>query len=43
MQGESEVHKSTIILGRPFLMTANTKIVVHKAAISMEFGEDIVQ
>ena len=33
---------STLILGRPFLMTARTKIDVHTGTLSMEFGDDTV-
>ncbi|XP_027344967.1 uncharacterized protein LOC113857369 [Abrus precatorius] len=31
---------STLILGRPFLMTVKTKIDVHTGTLSMEFGDD---
>ncbi|RDX88698.1 Retrovirus-related Pol polyprotein from transposon 17.6, partial [Mucuna pruriens] len=34
---------STLILGRPFLMTAKTKIDVHAGTLSMEFGDTLVQ
>ncbi|RDX98101.1 hypothetical protein CR513_19028, partial [Mucuna pruriens] len=34
---------STLILGRPFLMTARTKIDVHVGTFSMEFGDTLVQ
>ncbi|XP_027347998.1 uncharacterized protein LOC113859416 [Abrus precatorius] len=33
---------STLILGRPFLMTTKTKIDVHTGTLSMEFGDDTV-
>jgi hypothetical protein len=32
-----------LILGRPFLKTAKTKIDVHLGTLSMEFGDDIIQ
>ncbi|RDY00680.1 hypothetical protein CR513_16116, partial [Mucuna pruriens] len=35
--------ESTLILGRPFLMTAKTKIDVHAGMLSMEFGDTLVQ
>ncbi|RDX93683.1 hypothetical protein CR513_24022, partial [Mucuna pruriens] len=34
---------STLILGRPFLMTAKTKIDVYAETLSMEFGYTLVQ
>ncbi|RDY12547.1 hypothetical protein CR513_02641, partial [Mucuna pruriens] len=34
---------STLILGRPLLMTARTKIDVHVGTLSMEFGDTLVQ
>jgi len=42
MENESSSHGSTLILGRPFLMTAKTKIDVHVGTLSMEFGDDVV-
>ena len=42
MQDESLSHKSTLILGHPFLRTVRTKIDVHASTLSMEFGDDIV-
>ncbi|RDY03525.1 hypothetical protein CR513_12889, partial [Mucuna pruriens] len=33
----------TLILGRPFLMIAKTKIDVHVGTLSMEFGDTLVQ
>jgi len=42
MQNEHSHHKSTLILGRPFLMTKKTKIDVYSGTLSMEFGEDLV-
>ncbi|RDX97218.1 hypothetical protein CR513_20019, partial [Mucuna pruriens] len=34
---------STLILGRPFLITAKTKIDMHIGTLSMEFGDTLVQ
>ncbi|RDX66312.1 hypothetical protein CR513_54926, partial [Mucuna pruriens] len=34
---------STLILGRPFLMTTRTKIDMHVETFSMEFGDTLVQ
>ncbi|RDX70806.1 hypothetical protein CR513_49904, partial [Mucuna pruriens] len=34
---------STLILGRPFLMTARTKTDVHAKTLLMEFGDNLVQ
>ncbi|RDX73199.1 hypothetical protein CR513_47219, partial [Mucuna pruriens] len=34
---------STLILGRPFLMIAKTKIDVHVGTLSMEFGDNLMQ
>ncbi|RDX68645.1 hypothetical protein CR513_52336, partial [Mucuna pruriens] len=34
---------STLILGRPFLMTSRIKIDVHARTLSMEFGDHLVQ
>jgi len=42
MENESSSHGSTLILGRPFFMTAMTKIDVHPGILSMEFGDDVV-
>ena len=42
MENESSNHGSTLILGRPFLMTARTEIDVHAGTLSMEFGDDVV-
>jgi len=42
MENESSNHGTTLILGRPFLMTARTKIDVHVGTRSMEFGDDVV-
>ncbi|RDX70780.1 hypothetical protein CR513_49934, partial [Mucuna pruriens] len=43
MDGEASGKESTVILGRPFLMTARTKIDVHAVMLSMEFGDTLVQ
>ncbi|RDX74943.1 hypothetical protein CR513_45236, partial [Mucuna pruriens] len=43
MEGETSRKESTLILGRPFLMTARTKIDVHTGTLSMEFGDTLVQ
>ncbi|RDX93984.1 hypothetical protein CR513_23689, partial [Mucuna pruriens] len=43
MEDETSGKESTLILGRPFLMTARTKIDVHIGTLSMEFGDTLVQ
>jgi len=44
MGGEdSNFGATTIILGRPFLKTASTKIDVHVGTLTMEFGDSLVQ
>ncbi|RDX97291.1 hypothetical protein CR513_19949, partial [Mucuna pruriens] len=43
MEDETSGKESTLILGRPFLMTARTKIVVNVGTLSMEFGDTLVQ
>ncbi|RDX89969.1 hypothetical protein CR513_28222, partial [Mucuna pruriens] len=43
MEDETSGKGSTLILGRPFLMTARTKINVHAETLSMEFGDTLVQ
>ncbi|RDX69644.1 hypothetical protein CR513_51210, partial [Mucuna pruriens] len=43
MEDETSGKGSTLILGRPFLMTARTKIDVHVGMLSMEFGDTLVQ
>ncbi|RDX98907.1 hypothetical protein CR513_18122, partial [Mucuna pruriens] len=43
MEDETPGKESTLILGRPFLMTARTKIDVHVGMLSMEFGDTMVQ
>ncbi|RDX95538.1 Retrovirus-related Pol polyprotein, partial [Mucuna pruriens] len=43
MEDETSGKRSTLILGRPFLMTARTKIDVHAGTLSMEFGDTLVQ
>ncbi|RDX84913.1 hypothetical protein CR513_33963, partial [Mucuna pruriens] len=42
MEDETSGKESTLILGRPFLMTARTKIDVHAEILSMEFGDTLV-
>src|SRR5215470_1975403 len=42
MEGESSASRALIILGRPFLRTAGTKIDVKAGTLSMEFGDDMV-
>ncbi|RDX73860.1 hypothetical protein CR513_46462, partial [Mucuna pruriens] len=43
MEDETSGKRSTLILGRPFLMTARTKIDVYAETLSMEFGDNLVQ
>ncbi|RDX78081.1 hypothetical protein CR513_41698, partial [Mucuna pruriens] len=43
MEDEKLGKGSTLILGRPFLMTSKTKIDVHAGTLSMEFGDTLVQ
>ncbi|RDY14003.1 hypothetical protein CR513_00989, partial [Mucuna pruriens] len=43
MDDETFEKDSTLILGRPFLMIARTKIDVHVGMLSMEFGDTLVQ
>ncbi|RDX66462.1 hypothetical protein CR513_54766, partial [Mucuna pruriens] len=43
MEDETPGKGSTLILGRPFLMTTRTKIDVHVGTLSMEFGDILVQ
>ncbi|RDX75971.1 hypothetical protein CR513_44086, partial [Mucuna pruriens] len=43
MEDEASGKESTLILGRPFLMTTKTKIDVHAGTLSMEFGDTLVQ
>ncbi|RDX81577.1 hypothetical protein CR513_37722, partial [Mucuna pruriens] len=43
MEDEKSGKESTVILGRPFLMSARTKIDVHAGMLSMEFGDTLVQ
>ncbi|RDX98575.1 hypothetical protein CR513_18485, partial [Mucuna pruriens] len=42
MEDETSGKGSTLILGRPFLMTARTKIDVHAGTLSMEFSDTLV-
>ncbi|RDX70508.1 hypothetical protein CR513_50236, partial [Mucuna pruriens] len=43
MEDETSGKESTLILGRPFLRTARTKIDVHAGTLSMEVGDTLVQ
>ncbi|RDX86705.1 Retrovirus-related Pol polyprotein from transposon 17.6, partial [Mucuna pruriens] len=43
MEDETSGKGSILILGRPFWMTARTKIDVHVRMLSMEFGDTLVQ
>ncbi|RDX82292.1 hypothetical protein CR513_36928, partial [Mucuna pruriens] len=43
MEDETLGKGTTLILGRPFLMTARTKIDVYAGTLSMEFGDTLVQ
>ncbi|RDX94797.1 hypothetical protein CR513_22780, partial [Mucuna pruriens] len=43
IEDETSGKGSTLILGRPFLMTARRKIGVHARTLSMEFGDTLVQ
>ncbi|RDY10037.1 hypothetical protein CR513_05502, partial [Mucuna pruriens] len=43
MEDETPRKGSTLILGRPFLMTARTKIDVHAWTLLMKFGDTLVQ
>ncbi|RDY13884.1 hypothetical protein CR513_01133, partial [Mucuna pruriens] len=43
MEGETSGKESTLIMGRPFLLTTRTKIDVHAGMLSMEFGDTLVQ
>ncbi|XP_042379999.1 uncharacterized protein LOC121972387 [Zingiber officinale] len=43
MEGNVSPGQAPLILGRPFLKTARTKIDVHAGTLTMEFGDTIVQ
>ncbi|RDX99871.1 hypothetical protein CR513_17023, partial [Mucuna pruriens] len=43
MEDEASGKESTLILGRPFLMTTRTEIDVHAVTLSMKFGDTLVQ
>ncbi|RDX68979.1 hypothetical protein CR513_51970, partial [Mucuna pruriens] len=43
MEDQASRRGFALILGRPFLMTAKTKIDVYVGTLSMEFGDNIVQ
>ncbi|WVY92662.1 hypothetical protein V8G54_031750, partial [Vigna mungo] len=42
MNNEEGIKSSTIILGRPFMMTTRTKIDVHAGTLTMEIGDEKV-
>ncbi|RDX93495.1 hypothetical protein CR513_24223, partial [Mucuna pruriens] len=43
MEDKTSGKESTLILGRPFLMTAKTKIDVHVRMLLMEFGDTLAE
>jgi len=43
MKDDEGMSSTTIILGRPFMMTARTKIDVHAGSLTMEIGDEKVQ
>ena len=43
MEDSSSSNPSPILLGRPFLKTAKTKIDVHDGTLSMEFDNEIIK
>ncbi|RDY05003.1 hypothetical protein CR513_11206, partial [Mucuna pruriens] len=43
MEDEASGREPTLILGRPFLMTATMKIDIHTRTLSMEFNDTLVQ
>ncbi|RDX60410.1 hypothetical protein CR513_61446, partial [Mucuna pruriens] len=43
MEDETSEKGSTLILGRPFLMTARTKIDVHVETLLMEYNDNLMQ
>ncbi|XP_042386858.1 uncharacterized protein LOC121978597 [Zingiber officinale] len=43
MEGDVLANMSPLILGRPFLKTARTKIDVHAGTLSMEIGDTVVR
>ena len=43
MEKESPTNQSPLILGRPFLKIARTKIDVYEGTLSMEFGDNVVK
>ena len=42
MKDDEGMSSTTIILGRPFMMTARTKIDVHAGSLTMEIGDEKV-
>ncbi|PNX70752.1 hypothetical protein L195_g057708, partial [Trifolium pratense] len=43
MEGETRTNRAPIILGRPFMKTAKTKIDVDDGTMSMEFGDIVAK
>ncbi|XP_047159844.1 uncharacterized protein LOC124847252 [Vigna umbellata] len=43
MKDDEGISPTTIILGRPFMMTARTKIDVHAGSLTMEIGDEKVR
>ena len=43
MEDSASSNPSPILLGRPFLKTAKTKIDVHDGTLSMEFDNEVVK
>ncbi|XP_042406760.1 uncharacterized protein LOC121996749 [Zingiber officinale] len=43
MEGDVLANRAPLILGRPFLKTARTKIDVHAGTLSMEIGDTVVR
>jgi hypothetical protein len=43
MEGETNSSRAPIILGRPFMRTAKTKVDVYDGTMSMEFGDIVVK
>jgi hypothetical protein len=43
MEGETNSSRAPIILGRPFIRTAKTKVDVYDGTMSMEFGDIVVK
>ena len=43
MKDDEGMSSTTIILGRPFMMTTRTKIDMHAGSLTMEIGDEKVQ